>query len=272
MEKIIWMYWHQGFKKAPSIISLCVKKWKALHPDWKVQLLDQHSIHKFIDPLPIESNKLEKMSLAHRSDLIRTQLLIKYGGVWADPTIFPLQKLDNWLPDNIKANLFFFYKPGRDRIISNWFIAAYPNNEFLKVLYAGLIRYWDTNNFKNLGRTDTPVEKQLCRLINRNLWLPQLWFSIFFTKIIRVYPYMVYHYMVYHITNNNRECNIIFKEMPKLSATPMLKLNASILLNDLDTDIKILIDNKKLPLFKLTHKIKCDTIPENSNLGYLIKN
>ena len=150
MNKIIWMYWHQGFDDAPKVIGPCVQQWKNLHPDWEINLLDQNNVYEFIEPLTIKQKILEKMSLAHRSDLIRTQLLIKHGGVWVDSTCFPLMKLDNWLPKNMQAGFFFFYRPGRDRIISNWFIASEKDNMVLKTLYDELITYWNNHNFKNL--------------------------------------------------------------------------------------------------------------------------
>ena len=96
-SKEIWTYWHQGFDQAPRLVKKCTEEWIRIHPSWKIHLLDSSSVREFIDPLPIKSEVLDKMKLAHQSDLVRTQLLIRYGGVWADPTIWPLVPLDDWL-------------------------------------------------------------------------------------------------------------------------------------------------------------------------------
>jgi len=242
-----------------------------MHPDWELHLLDKHNIYEYAQPLDITHHILNKMTLAHYSDLLRTQLLIKYGGVWADPTCFPLQKLEDWLPDYMSDGLFFFYKPGRDRIISNWFIAVEKGNDILINLYQALINYWNTNNFKNLGRQDTPFEKLLNRILNRNLVLPRLWFTPIFTKFLRVYPYMVYHFMLFHLMSKNNKIKQQFDQMPKLSAEPPHALQRDGMMSPLSETIKTIIDNKQVPLFKLTWKIKQDNIPQDSNLGYLFK-
>ena len=269
MVKTIWTYWHQGFYNAPSAVKPCIDQWKKLHPDWDIKLLDQNNIYEYAEPLPIKASTLDKMMLPHQSDLLRTQLLIKYGGVWADPTCFPLQKLDHWLPGNMQAGFFFFYKPGRDRIISNWFIAAEKGNAVLKSLYNALIYYWNNNNFKNLGRTNTTFEKQLNRLLNRNLILPRLWFSPLFTKILQIYPYMVYHFMLYDLISKYKNIKEQFDLMPKQSALPPHYLQRAGMMDPLSTHIKTIIDEQQVPLLKLTWKIKQDEIPQDSNLAYL---
>ena len=269
MNKIIWMYWHQGFDQAPQVVSPCVQQWKNLHSDWKIHLLDQNNVYEFAEPLAIKKKTLENMTLAHRSDLIRTQLLIKYGGVWVDPTCFPIQKLDSWLPENMQSGFFFFYKPGRGRIISNWFIAAEKNNLVLKALYDALIAYWNNNNFNNLGRPDTFFEKQLNRLVNRNLVFPKLWFTFFFTKVLKVYPYMVYHFMLYQLISKRKDIKQQFEKMPKQAAESTHHLQRAGMMKVLNLDIKEIIDEGKVPMFKLTWKTHQNKIPQNSNLAYL---
>lgn len=263
------MYWHQGFNKAPAVIKNCVRQWQYLHSDWQIHLLDQHNVYKYAKPLEINPSILNNMKLAHRSDLIRTQLLIKYGGVWADPTCFPLQKLEDWLPEKMGAGFFFFYKPGRDRIISNWFIAAEKGNTVLIRLYDALIDYWNKNNFKNLGRTDTKFEKQLNRFLNRSLNSTTLWFSPLMTKVLRIYPYMVYHFMLYRLISKYKSIKQQFDLMPKYSATPTHSLQKAGMMKVLTPEIKAVIDKKLIPIFKLTYKVKQELIPENSNLKYL---
>lgn len=269
MNKVIWMYWHQGFNQAPPVIKNCVKQWQHLHLDWQIRLLDQHNVYTYAKPLDINPNTLNKMTLAHRSDLIRTQLLIKYGGVWADPTCFPVQKLEDWLPEQMRAGFFFFYKPGRDRIISNWFIAAEKDNAVLKRLYDAMINYWNKNNFKNLGRTDTRFEKQLNRLLNRSFNSTRLWFSPLMTKVLRIYPYMVYHFMLYRLISKYKSVKQQFDLMPKYSAEPTHALQKAGMMKILTPEIKAIIDKKEVPVLKLTWKINQECIPENSNLRYL---
>ena len=39
-EKIIWIYWHQGWGNAPEIIKICKKSWIKKNPEWDVRALD----------------------------------------------------------------------------------------------------------------------------------------------------------------------------------------------------------------------------------------
>ena len=35
----IWMFWDSGLENAPDVVSLCLRSWKQLNPDWTVTLL-----------------------------------------------------------------------------------------------------------------------------------------------------------------------------------------------------------------------------------------
>lgn len=271
INKIIWMYWHQGFDQAPPAVEPCVKQWQKLHPHWEIHLLDKDTIVSFAEPLPIKKDILDQMMLPHQSDLYRTQLLLKYGGVWADPTTFPLLSLDDWINDSMNAGYFFFYKPGRDRIISNWFIAAEQNNIMLQRLYDELIKYWNTNNFKNPGEPRTPLKQFLKRLINRNLDLTRLWFTPLFTKILRVSPYMVYHYMFYRLIAKDNRLYKLFEKMPQMSSPLMFSFKEDNVYQTLTPEIKSLVDNKPVPLVKLHWRHIKKAIPKRSNIAYLFK-
>jgi hypothetical protein len=210
------------------------------------------------------------MTLAHRSDLIRTQLLIKYGGVWADPTIYFMKPLDEWLPDYMDADVFMFHRPGRDRVISNWFIAAEAKNPLLEKIYSELCTYWNDHEFKNLGRKEkSSVEQWLNRIINRNLSWPRIWFSPIMTRIFKLYPYMVYHFKVYDLIQSDRESAEIYRKMNKFSADTPHKMQRFGLLEPLSDEARQWIDEKKSPLYKLTWKLKSPSIPEGSVLHYL---
>lgn len=271
INKTIWTYWHQGFEDAPFLVRRCVDEWIKLHPDWNIVQLDSENISDYVEPLPISEEKIVKMKIAHRSDLIRTQLLIKYGGVWADPTTFPILSLDKWLIPKMESGIFLFQNPGRDRIIANWFIAADSSlNMILIELYDELVRYWQNNEFKNLGTKElTSVEKWLDRLINRNHNLPLIWFHPLFLKYVRLTPYMVYHYMFYKVIQSKNQYKDIFSKMPCLLANDPHRLKRIGLLNPVNDEVKSLINNNTIPLFKLDWRISLNGIPEKSVLSYL---
>ena len=273
MKQCIWTYWHQGFSTAPYIVQRCIRQLEQLHPEFEIHLLDQHNVYDFADRVPVREEVWNKMSLPHRSDLLRTQLLIKYGGIWLDPTVFCLLPLNDWLPPCVANGLFLFHRPGKDRITSNWFIAAEKNNELLQQLYDALVAYWNNNDFKNFGKTPAGRLEYWCKRIinNRSLLLSQLWLSPLFTKVFRLFPYMIYHYMFYYLIRTDAGCRAIYENMPKVSADGPHRLQRLGLLRALSEEGKNLVDEKAVPLQKLTWRIDPEAIPDNSHLSYLFR-
>jgi len=272
VNKIIWTYWHQGFDQAPWLVKICVGQWQKMNPNWTVHLLDANTIHEFVEPLPIKTSVIDKMLLPHRSDLIRTQLLIKYGGVWADPTTFCTTSLDSWINKTLSSGIFLFRNPARDRIIANWFIAATPNHPFLIQLLNGLYTYWDVNDFKNYTRKKHNfIDQWANRLLNRNLDWPLLWFSSIITKGLRIFPYMVYHYKFYELYKNKSNMRIYLDKMPFQSADGPHLLKRAGLLNPITLEIKNWIDSQNIPVYKLVWDIESEEdVPSNSVLSYLL--
>ena len=77
------------------------------------------------------------------SDLLRLELLIKYGGTWIDSTVLCTGLNDNEQYLDAELFLFQYTKQGSIPIsISNWFITACSNNEVLIVLRDVLYAYW----------------------------------------------------------------------------------------------------------------------------------
>ena len=122
-NKLIWIYWHNGWLNAPEIIQTCRKSWIKNNPQWEVKSLDFNSINDFID-IKIKRSILNNLCIAHQSDIIRLHLLEKYGGVWVDASLFCIIPLDNWLENFLKSGLFMFESSTKLTIIANWFIAA----------------------------------------------------------------------------------------------------------------------------------------------------
>ena len=81
------------------------------------------------------------------SDLLRLELLIKYGGTWIDSTVLctGLNENQNENEKFLNADLFLFQYTKQGCIpvsISNWFITSCSNNEVLMVLRDMLYAYW----------------------------------------------------------------------------------------------------------------------------------
>ena len=70
----------------------------------------------------------------HMTDLLRLELLIRYGGMWVDATVLCTSRSKNIPKYYFDSELFFYQclKPGRDghcNYISSWLISAKTNNK-----------------------------------------------------------------------------------------------------------------------------------------------
>lgn len=244
---------------------------KALNQGWQIHVLDEGSADDVIFRIPLPDEKWSRLNLAHRSDLIRTRLLIDYGGVWIDPTVYLTQPLDVWIHSKMKAGVFVFSNPGRDRLISNWFIAAQSSNEILKALFEELCAYWQDNDFRNHSRPPSRFEIMINRLINRNLWLPSLWLSWPFRKVIRLYPYMIYHYMFRYILRQDSHLEAIFSEVPRVPANAAIALQRHGLMSPFTSETQRILSNELAPLHKLSWKSPQGVGESDSVLNHLIR-
>jgi mannosyltransferase OCH1-like enzyme len=169
MNKTIWMYWHQGWSEAPELCKVCSHTWKYHNPEWKIRKLDSKVINIYIPELEKNHPGIEdKVCKAHYSDVIRLYLLIKYGGVWVDASLFCNDKLDNWLP----GSTFMFSSPRENKLISNWFISSPRNSYILKAFFNRCMKYlkkqddyiteyhWQHNIFKGLYNKDIKFKKE----------------------------------------------------------------------------------------------------------------
>jgi hypothetical protein len=141
VPRIIWMFWSQGEANFPPIVAGCVQRWRDLHPDWTVNVLDKAQAEALIDM----SDVPDDFPLRIYADALRVRLLRSFGGVWADTTLYPHKPLDSWLPFLASSGFFVFTYDGPGRDVENWFIAAEQGNV--------LVSAWDRTITRHLSRT-----------------------------------------------------------------------------------------------------------------------
>ena len=144
IPKQIWCYWG---KNIPSILLKNINRWKYLNPKWKITLVTDSNLTKFIDINELPNNFFvsEIECFQFKSDLIRCILLYKYGGVWLDANIITLKPLD-WVLKLQKKYIEFvgYYIPNfttNDNypVIESWFMASIPKSQFMNILKKELI-------------------------------------------------------------------------------------------------------------------------------------
>ena len=118
------MLWLQGWETAPPIARISRACWARRNPEWRVEALSLNSLPDFLPADMIEEFTRATMPPEALANLIRTELLYRHGGVWADATTICAAPLDQWLDEAMPQGFFAFANPGPDRMLSNWFLAA----------------------------------------------------------------------------------------------------------------------------------------------------
>ena len=150
-SKKVWVCWLQGIDNAPPIVKTCYQSLKDNIADREIVFLTERNISEYVSFPEFIQKKIQDGVIrgAHMTDLLRLELLNKYGGTWIDATVYcsgyhyPEYMFD--------SNLFLFQnlKPGLDghcTCISNWFITASSGNPILLLTQALLYEYWRKHN------------------------------------------------------------------------------------------------------------------------------
>ena len=133
----IWMYWEYKKPKTssrPIYLDICYETViKHCSSSFKIQMLDEISIHKF---LPGLRNDLDdKLTIPQKTDYYRYELLRKYGGIWLDTDIIVMKDLK---PIADLLNNGYSYigagchgnkcRPNGFPKPANWFMASLPED------------------------------------------------------------------------------------------------------------------------------------------------
>jgi len=142
--KIIWTLWLQGWEQAPPIVQACITSWRRLNPAWRINALDEQSLRNFLpaetlaDIFQTPSDAIEALT-----DRIRIELLARYGGVWVDGATMCARPLDDWLHDHLTEDFFAFERPGLNRLVASWFLAARRGSYIVDQWRLRTSAYWN---------------------------------------------------------------------------------------------------------------------------------
>lgn len=134
----IWIYWAQGWEKAPPLVKFCRDSWIYNNPGWEIVQLTDANLEQYVQLGP----SLEGKDVTHAaySDIVRMHLLSHYGGVWVDATTFCGSPLDTWLHSVMQSGFFAFQKP--KTTLASWFLAAEQGNILVQKWDEYVMRYW----------------------------------------------------------------------------------------------------------------------------------
>jgi len=214
----IWMYWNDGLENAPKSVQLCINSWKVQNKNYEVVVLEDNTISEWID---IPKFQDTVMTIQAFSNILRIFLLSKYGGIWADATLWCTKPVDGWV-DNYSDDFFVFSNPTDSRMIASWFVKSSKDNIILKEWKDRVIDYIENtkvviNNFWFHGLFE--------KIYNENIDVKNQWDSV----------------LKYDVNRNNRvlENPLYFSKITDDD------------LDDLDDDFKFGVLNKTSPMYKL---------------------
>lgn len=146
----VWFCWLQGMENAPELVRVCLHSQQALLTDREIVVITLENYRQYVTLPDFFVKKYEKGLIPHAlfSDLLRLELLLKYGGTWMDATLLVTSR--NYPPHVLNCDLFMFqYFNEKDRRpcgVSNWFITSCTNNRLLLILRDMLFQYWRDYN------------------------------------------------------------------------------------------------------------------------------
>jgi FkbM family methyltransferase len=178
LPKNIYSLWLQGIEAAPDLIRLNFDRWAQMNPGYRLEILDKKGVDDLLQDFPLGIDRLSPQAL---SDVVRARLLSTRGGIWVDASVLPTSPLDVWLPSVVTSSGFFaFEKPGPDRPLSSWFLAATTNNMMLSKWCRQVERFWSVERSPYDAIPDNPV-------MAVETWpdrFPYFWFHYLFQALV----------------------------------------------------------------------------------------
>lgn len=94
----IWTSWWQGEDCAPELVKVCIESQRKAFASLgtEVIVLTKDNWNQYIDLPQHIMDKLEsgRITITHFSDILRAELLKRYGGLWIDATVFCTKPID----------------------------------------------------------------------------------------------------------------------------------------------------------------------------------
>lgn len=151
----VWMFWYTGLETAPPIVKKCVSIVSNLS-DVDLIVIDKTNLE---DYFIFEGNIKKyfedgKISIQTFSDMLRCQLLSRYGGFWFDATLFVTR--DDFILTHQDLSFFSIHHAQNDLLLKQkwneyftegrWSIycmGAGKNNPLLSFVYSMYIEYYN---------------------------------------------------------------------------------------------------------------------------------
>ena len=133
IPKIIWTYWNSD--DVPEFVHTCVGTWKRHHPDFDIRVLTPRMLPTVLD-FDVKTVPWND-SPTRESDIVRMNVLQRFGGVWSDASIlltnrYPfVAEMERPHADFVGYYIDDFTTDERYPVIENWLFATAPRGVFI---------------------------------------------------------------------------------------------------------------------------------------------
>lgn len=145
----IWLCWWQGETLMSPLVKECYDRIRRFNPDKKVILITEDNLEQYVSFPSYILEKFRKgvISKTHMSDLLRAELLARYGGVWMDATIYSFGPV----PEHFYSKTLYTGKckydkkdlnVSRNRWTSFFWVSPWPEHIFFRFLSDFWREYW----------------------------------------------------------------------------------------------------------------------------------
>ena len=143
-SKTIFWCWFQGLENTPKLYLSCLNSIRKNCKDFNIIIINETNMNNYVEfpDYILEKYKKKYMTPTHLSDLLRLELLIKYGGTWIDASVL-ISKYEEKFYNN---DLFFFQMKDEGCVGSSWFITSEKNSPILRTTRDLMYEYWKRND------------------------------------------------------------------------------------------------------------------------------
>lgn len=151
----VWVCWWQGEENAPELVKVCLNSIRNNIPEdkavFRLITLDNCMEYVTFTDTIIKKFREDKITLTHLSDLLRTELLYRYGGMWIDATYY----IADEIPQSIFEKKVFYtlkypYSIWKSDITQGrWscnFLKVPQKDFFARFIMESLWYYWEVND------------------------------------------------------------------------------------------------------------------------------
>ena len=151
----VWVCWWQGEEAVPELVKMCLDSIQRNIPKEKavIRFITLENCMEYVTFTDTIIKKFQegKITLTHLSDILRAELLYRYGGMWIDATYYVSDKMDKTLfeKDSFWTLKYSGYIRKSDISQGRWacnLLRVPPENLFARFLMESFWYYWEVND------------------------------------------------------------------------------------------------------------------------------